>query len=327
MAKFFIRFFWIIVIFSFIRFQPLPVAKGPAPASEYRDFSDTLATVENLKPVVILGDLQRTSLLELMVGREQNDYEREKLIQKIAKEDPSLIILLGDMVSDGSDNDNWKYFDSLLIPVNNIPVLPVMGNHDYTGDRKSPGFNNIKNRFRHLEKSTWYSRVYGNIALIFLDTNENLLSSSEWNEQENWFKKILSDYDNDPEIHGILVFMHHPPFTNSIVTGDEENIQETFISHFINSKKGLAVFSGHAHTYENFKIKGKHFLVSGGGGGPRVILKKGKNVHKDECDYKGVRPFHYILLQENKNSVDLTVKGLNKNGREFFILDSLTLKI
>ncbi|MFQ5507128.1 MAG: metallophosphoesterase, partial [Planctomycetota bacterium] len=48
--------------------------------------------------IAIVGDTQRTSLAERMIGREQNDPERLTLIKHIAAERADLLIHLGDMV-------------------------------------------------------------------------------------------------------------------------------------------------------------------------------------------------------------------------------------
>jgi hypothetical protein len=319
------KIFWIVFIFSLIEFQPLSVS-GIHENFRYRDYEETPASIDPARPVAIVGDLQRTSLWELMMGREQNDAEREKIIAQISTEDPSMLILLGDMVYDAGSRDQWKYFDRLMEPVNELPVLPLLGNHEYYGSRKGIISSFVSQRFPQFEPSTWYTRTYGNLAFIFLDSNEKKLPAGKWNEQQLWYADMLALYDEDPAIKGIIVFTHHPPFTNSLVTGDEKNIQSAFVTPFKNSEKTIAFISGHAHTYENFKRNGKYFVVSGGGGGPRVFLNKNKNRHTDGCSHEGVRPFHYLLIYPGEDSVELVAKGINKGESEFKLLDSFEMK-
>ena len=77
--------------------------------------------------------------------------------------------------------------------------------------------------------------------------------------------------DADPKVRGVLVFTHHPPYTNSTVTKDESHVQQAFVGPFVAAKKTLALLSGHAHGYEHFIEQRKHFVVSGGGGGPATM--------------------------------------------------------
>jgi predicted MPP superfamily phosphohydrolase len=321
------KIFWISFVFAlFIQFRSVPIPEIHQ-NTIYKDFVDTSASIRGLQPIALVGDLQRTSVWELMMGREQNDAERDAIINEISRENPSLLIILGDMVYDGNSRDQWEYFDNLMDPVKDIPVLPVMGNHEYYGSKVNTTPSFTAERFPQIANSTWYTRLYGNIAFIIIDSNEKALSALKWSEQQLWYKEMLKKYDDDPDIKGIIVFSHHPPFTNSMVTGDEMHMQKAFVKPFLDSEKTAAFISGHAHTYENLKRDGKYFLVSGGGGGPRVFLNKNKDRHDDECSHKGIRPFHYVLLQPGENSVEVSVKGINKGETKFHLIDSFSIPL
>jgi Icc-related predicted phosphoesterase len=321
--KILITIFLVVLGFSLVEYMPVR-SSGEYENIVYLDYAAEKDISESARPIAVLGDLQRTSLWEVMMGREQNDSERELLISEINKENPGLLLLLGDMVYEGGNREQWNYFDNLLEPLKDIPVLPVAGNHEYYGKSK---LKNLKSRFPQFTNNSWYSRVYGNLGLIFLDSNEDELSAEEWNDQRTWYSETLSLFNENPYIKGIVVFTHHPPFTNSLVTGDEKHIQRTFVKPFIESEKAVAFFSGHAHTYERFMKDDKSFIVSGGGGGPRVMLKKGKDCHTDEYKNKGVRPFHYILLSSDEKSLQVTVKGINKGETDFFLVDSFEIPL
>ncbi len=86
-------------------------------------------------PIAAVGDLQRTSVWEYMAGRESNDVERKEIIENISEQNPGSVILLGDMVFAGDNIDHWRYFDSLMTPIKkeNIPIFPVIGNHEILG--------------------------------------------------------------------------------------------------------------------------------------------------------------------------------------------------
>ncbi len=262
------------------------------------------------------------------MGREQNDAERGLVVKSIAGDNPAMLILLGDMVFDGSSIFQWEYFDSLLVPVKakGIPMYPVIGNHEYWG-RTNSSLSNVYKRFPVLKQTTWYAQTYDSLALIFLNSNKIELSSYEWQEQLDWYNNRIYSFENDPSIKGILVFTHHPPYTNSIITGDEDYVQDAFLPAFNNASKTAVFISGHAHTFERFKIDGKMFIVSGGGGGPRVSLKLGSDAHEDLCKEESPRPFNYLLVERTVNGLNIKVKALKKNTNKFYILDDLTIPL
>ena len=81
--------------------------------------------------IAVVGDLQRTSLLEFW--REQNDAERERIVAGIAAARPDLLVLLGDQVFHGGAEGHWARFDELVSPIRDadISTWPVPGNHEY----------------------------------------------------------------------------------------------------------------------------------------------------------------------------------------------------
>lgn len=277
-------------------------------------------------PIIAVGDLQKTSIWESMIGRESNDFERKEIIENISEQDPGSVVLLGDMVFEGDNEGQWRDFDSLMVPINkeDIPVFPVIGNHEYFGiDRIALQF--LSKRFPVIKGSHWYTENCDSIALVFLDSNDGEYSASQWQDQINWFRNKLLLFDNDPSIKGVVVFAHHPPYTNSLVTGDEMQVQTAFIPAFVQSKKTLAFITGHAHTYERFIENGKTFIISGGGGGPRVILRNGADAHHDYYTGPSPRPFNYLLINKGNSGLEITVKGVNKGSTQFYTLEKFNL--
>src|SRR5205823_2075898 len=118
---------------------------------------------------------------------------------------------------------------------------------------------------------------------------------AEWSTQRTWYEETLRASDDDMATRGVFVLMHHPPYTNSTVTGDEVHVEDTFVPAFVRAKKTLAMLSGHVHSYERFVRDGKTFVVSGGGGGPRAALETGaaRRHPDDQFDGPAVRDFHF----------------------------------
>jgi hypothetical protein len=104
----------------------------------------------------------------------------------------------------------------------------------------------------------------------------------------------------------VLVFTHHPPYTNALWRTDDERVQADLLPAFFRSRKTVALLSGHVHGYERFAERGKTFVVSGGAGGPRVGFRVGPDArHLAAYTHEGAGPSppHYIVI-------DATARGL-----------------
>lgn len=262
------------------------------------------------EPFVLVGDLQTTSMLEFW--REENDVERSLLVKKIASARPAFVVMLGDLVSNGSSASAWVDFDDLCAPIRDarIPVLAVPGNHEYWLFRG--GLDHYFARFPHLARRSYYEATYGPLRLLFLNSNKTALEASVWASQLRFYREALARADADSSVRGVLVLLHHPPYTNSTVTGDEAHVKREIVPAFFEAKKTLAMITGHVHSYEHFYRNGKTFLVSGGGGGPRAELALGeRRRHADDLfDGPGIRAFHYLNVKPSTAGLSIDVVAL-----------------
>jgi hypothetical protein len=274
----------------------------------------------------VLGDVQRTSRLEFW--RERNPDESRRLVTEIASRRPDFVVALGDLVFHGSSARDWARVDALLAPLRDrgIPLLPILGNHEYWS-RQGPALRNFFERFPALAGRRWRSDAYGPLGLVFLDSNERMLGPAAWTEQAGWFVETLRAFDADVSIAGVLAFSHHPPYTNSTVTGDGAHVQRSFVPPFGAARKTLAMISGHVHSFERFVRDGKTYVVAGGGGGPRVRLAQGGARRHGDDLYEGapVRPFHFLECALGDSGLDVEVVGLEKGSASCAPLVSFTL--
>jgi hypothetical protein len=287
------------------------------------------AQADGIRPFAVIGDTQRTLVVErLFLWREQNDEARPELISSIVADQPSFLVHLGDMVDWGGSQRAWKYFDSITEPLKtaHIDIFPVIGNHEYFGlsEKREMGF--VEDRFPQIKLSHWYVKKYGALALVLLDSNRASLGEDAWQTELRWYRDTLKQLDLDPEVRGVLVFAHHPALSNSKISGDEKCVREGFLPPLLEAKKTLAYIDGHAHGYEHFKENGKHFIVSGGGGGPRVTYWTGaKARHSDLYQGPVPRPFNYLLIQQLDDQVLVIVKGFQKNETEIKVIDRIAI--
>jgi predicted phosphohydrolase len=296
--------------------------RGPQPTAP-RQFKSEIALSQD-GCFAIVGDLQLKSRLELW--RQSNGPERAQIIRQITQEAPDFLAIVGDLVFCGSSRSHWAEFDYLTIPLHEaaIPVLPLLGNHEYWLSRQS-ALTHFFARFPHLQGRHWYSLSYGQLGLIFLDSNVRCLRASQWQEQLAWYRQELERFEQDQEIAGVLVMLHHPPYTNSMLTPDGLHVQRSFVPAFMRAHKTLAMISGHVHSYERFERTGKTFLVTGGGG-PRIKLATGpRRRHPDDLfDGPAWRHFHFLRLTLAPTGLRVEMRGLREHESEFETLDSFT---
>jgi hypothetical protein len=122
--------------------------------------------------------------------------------------------------------------------------------------------------------------------------------------------------DADAEIQFIIVCCHHSPFTNSRIVKPSTEVQNKFVPAFIESRKSHLFLSGHAHAFEHFKVKGKDFMVIGGGGGLTQPLRQSIGSLTDlAADYKPM--FHYLTVAPAGDHLDVISYHLRKDFSGF----------
>jgi hypothetical protein len=275
--------------------------------------------------LVAVGDLQRTSWLEFW--REQNDPERARIVTAIAAERPALLLISGDCVFDGSSADQWTAFDQVMAPLHaaGLSAIAAFGNHEYwTGRRGEASFYS---RFPLARGRHWYSVAFGPLAIIVLDSNADELERAEWAEELRFYRQTLAAADADAAVKGVIVLFHHPPFTNSTVTGDEPVVQRELLPPFLAARKTLVLHTGHVHSYERFTRDGKALVVSGGGGGPRAKLDLGPGRRHPDDQYDGpaLRDFNYVVYRVTATGLVAETRGLPKGGDEVSTIDRFEL--
>jgi hypothetical protein len=123
-----------------------------------------------------------------------------------------------------------------------------------------------------------------------------------------------------------LVFVHHPPFTNSKVVDGDLHVRRDILPAFAASAKTLAMMSGHAHGYEHFVQSGKHFIVSAGGGGPRGLLHARRaGEPKDVFEGAAPRPFNYLLVYQDDAGIVVETRGIPQGETAMRVLETTSL--
>jgi hypothetical protein len=289
------------------------------------------------KPIAVIGDLQNTSaFVRTVMRRESNEAEQEFLLADLQRRGASIgaLLITGDLVFTARSVSDWRRFDRLVAPIaRNVPVLPAIGNHDYHCffvqkclHRKVP--RNFRRRFPWFAPGQPYAVDYGDIVLIFLDSEIDLDS------QGRWLAERLVEWE--PTHRAALIFLHRPPFTNSAVRGavPEETVQAHIVARLTASRIVTAVFAGHVHGYEHIVVDGIHYVTTAGGGGPRGLLQaarpgdvySGRDCRR-EADGRVLRPFNYVLVEPRPVEIGVTVHGFCRGDAAVEVLESFSIPL
>jgi len=269
------------------------------------------------KTILVLSDTQAPMFWEMLIlPGNRNEEARQKILELILSEsDPAAVFHLGDAVARGSEEGNWKPIDDFLarLRARSVPVYGVMGNHEYISS-SAEGAARFRKRFPEFPLS-WFSVRIVPLAFIVLNSNFGELTRKERAEQQKFYAEQLAVLENDPEVKGIVICAHHPPYTNSKIVSPSFEGQREFVPLFLKSRKTKLFLSGHCHAAEHFIREGKHFLVLGGGGGLLHPLYTGSAArYEDHFPLRTERRwFHYLRLQLNEEGWKVTFRMLRQD--------------
>ena len=170
-------------------------------------------------------------------------YFRTALRRAVAAQ-PDLIVLTGDLVHEGTEEDYQYLKDILEQERKGIPVLPVLGNHD----RKASFYRGYLGQ----ERTGRYYGKYelGGYRFLFLDTaTEGDGCGTIPDEQVQWLEVELKT----PAAQGTILLGHHPLASQQ--AWFHTDYSEKF-RRILQESDVFAYLCGHAHYAETRTILG-----------------------------------------------------------------------
>jgi len=223
---------------------------------------------------------------------------------------PEFVLHTGDLVSDGDNKNVWgpEFFAPAYDLMINTPLLPVIGNHEASGnlfrDLFSLGDNDVG------DNDDWFAFTYGGVRFIGLNTHN--ASYSPTSTQYNWLvSELVSSEYNNATWH--IVYFHHPPYTATSSHSDEIGVQEHLVPLF--EEYGVdMVFNGHSHAYERYFNNGVYYIVTGGGGAPLASLIADTVEPIREF---GKSAYHHCVIDVDVAAKSLILSARDNYGVEF----------
>jgi len=233
-----------------------------------------------------------------------------RVVEQMAKEVPDFVLGTGDMVDDGSRQDQWQQFFDVENPMLRDNVyFPALGNHDRQGRGRTADtyrtFFSVPENGGDTER--YYAFTYASTRFLILDSN---VYSFSLTDQTSWIERELVAVRQDPAIHHVFVVMHHPPFSISLHGGARE-LRDRWAPLFERYNVS-AVFSGHDHVYERAEHEGVRYFVTGGGGAPLYPRRPKSDPVDVEAVKKFERVFHYLRITVSGQRVEVT--GVRADG-------------
>jgi len=247
----------------------------------------------------------------LVVGDSRFYVEQHRrVVERMSQEVPDFVLGTGDMVDDGSREDQWQqYFDVENRFLRDNVYFPAVGNHDRQGrgrtaDTYRAYFSVPENG---AETERYYAFSYANSRFLILDSN---IHSFALTDQTSWMERELIAARQDPAVKHVFVVMHHPPFSISL-HGGAKDLRERWTPLF-EKYQVSAVFSGHDHVYTRAEHDGVHYFVTGGGGAPLYPKKPNPNPIDVAAVKKFERVLHYLRINITSRRVEIT--GVRADG-------------
>lgn len=275
---------------------------------------------------IFLGDTQQTLLAERLVGRETNPSARTRLLDEVRMLGVERYISFGDLVAYPT-KANWRELDTWLHEVRRggAIVVATPGNHDlWPWPRTGYGFLRERSLIPHGE--SWQREDVACARIFLLDSNFSALGSEAVKRQVAWLEHEVEIAHRDPTAGSLLFVSHHPPITNSTVTGDNERMLTPLLNVFRSCRKRATWLSGHVHAYERFFENGLQFVVAGSSGAPRVRLKVGRKAHhRDLAGVGSPSPFGWLELRADDLHASISFRGFRTLGSEVVTYDHFQL--
>lgn len=241
------------------------------------------------------------------------------------------VIQPGDLVSSGSDYNQWKdqYFDETQNLYQHVPIYPVPGNHEQDAHWFFDYFKLPENGTPGYEEHWWY-KDHGNIRLIGLDSNSNYRIQV----QLDWLDGVLADAATNDDIDFVFAQLHHPHLSgiwtpgNTAYTGLVVERMEAFSE---STGKPSIHFFGHTHAYERGQSKDhNHMWVNVAAGEGGIDYWDQSDIDYDE--FQRVFPeWGFVIMEvEAGDNPQFRLRRINR-GNNFFdrdneVMDDITIR-
>lgn len=244
----------------------------------------------------------------------------------------ALVMIPGDLVTTGNNYSSWEetFFTPAQELFKNIPVYPVLGNHEANTIYYFQYFKMPENGTLGFEEHWWY-KDYGNTRIIGLNSNAPFSNQ----EQLDWLEDLLDETCPSDSIDFVFAQLHHPHKSElwtpgeSNYTGEVIDLLEQFTT---NCSKPSIHFFGHTHGYSRGRSRDhKHLWINvATAGGAIDNWGEFPNFDYDEFSVSQ-DDYGFVMLEiSDDNDPKVVVKRISRGDQDVILdnelTDSLTIR-
>ena len=226
-------------------------AQIPIDEKYYYDPNEQIMNYTINKDFIKLGIIS-----DFQLNEENKNYERnlKKTLEKMKSENVDVILMAGDIVDTGYQEEYDKYksiLNSVYTDDKTKPyIFEIMGNHEYyTTKKRKIGYNlekNIKIFRENFGKYPFYHVKINHFHFIFWSM-QNQDNKFEYKIHTNWIEKHIKLAEDDIKNEGDPVFIiTHAPAKFSVYGSEEESGSSEAFDVF-KKYENIFVISGHSH--------------------------------------------------------------------------------
>jgi hypothetical protein len=270
----------------------------------------------------------------IVFGDTRSDHvaHQKQINAMAAVNDVRLFINTGDLVADGGLQTDWDTFFQVEQPLmGQVPLFPVVGNHDEDGGKISLYKQHFVVKGAPAGLEAYYAFTYGNARFIVLDSHVNVdpwyicaLAGKLYDAcfkpaQLGWLKQQLTSASTAAGIQHIFVLLHMGPYSSKDGRTGYAQLRE--LLPLLKTHGVRAVISGHDHYYERgVSGNGIPYIITGGGGAGLYTV--GKPSPQPHTVITNTSVHHHCIFDIKGPQVSVTVKALTGKTIDQFVLGS-----
>ncbi|MBN2738830.1 MAG: metallophosphoesterase [Spirochaetales bacterium] len=244
-------------------------------------------------------------------GDTMTSLNHRRIIEQIALYEPNFLLVLGDMVDDGSVVQEWvNFFQVENQLLRSSAIFPVLGDNDYV-----LGKGHYARFFPKLQKG-YYSFQWGGIQFYGLNAWGTRAGQeiSEFNQDSPQVEWLVSQLQTEVAINAPfrVVFLHDPVYISRGRSSDL--LRETLVPVFKRYRVDLVFASW--HLYERSQSNNTSYIISGGAGAELIWM----NPNPSYPSQAEAREYHFCRVNVNANA--LTIRSISTDGT---VLDTFSL--
>ena len=233
------------------------------------------------------------------VGDPQSGKPWQQVAAAVAKAQPDLLVIAGDLVRDGLRDDQWtqQFFEPAATLLANAPVAVVPGNHDRYAPLMDVFFGGAAAPAEAASRN--WTRQVGGALLIGID------GGLDWRADgpnARWLSRTLAASKHP----FVFVVTHYPAYSSrnhgklaadGAVLEYTSRVARGRIVPILEAHGVTAMLAGHDHGYERSQTAGGLTTITVAGGGAGVYPKRDTAEQQNPRSKAMADEHHYGLLR------------------------------